>query len=190
MKKDNFNILFSSIGRRVSLLESFRKAAKGLKIQAQFIGTEMTQLSPALQRCDQKFIVQPINHPGYIKQLLSIVENNKVKLLVPTIDTELKLLAENHKKFAALGCCALVSSEEIIDICMDKRETYRFLIKHGFESPITMTAGAALSKSNIKWPCLIKPWDGSAGKNIHLVKNLEELKFFARKIKTPFARSM
>ncbi len=183
MKKDNFNILFSCVGRRVSLLESFRKAAKELKIQSQLIGTDITNLSPALQLCDQKFIVQPINHPGYIKQLLAIVENNKVKLLIPTIDTELKLLAENKKKFAALGCHVLVSSEEVIDICMDKKETYRFLIKHGFESPVTMTAGAALSKSNLKWPYLLKPWDGSAGKNIHLVKNLDELKFFARKTK-------
>lgn len=181
MKTSIINILFSCIGRRVSLLECFRKAAKSLKIQAKFIGTDITNLSPALQRCDQKFIVNTISHPNYIKQLLSIVENNKIKLLVPTIDTELKLLAENQKKFSALGCHVLVSSQEVIDICMDKRETYRFLIKHGFESPITMTAGAALSKSNLKWPCLIKPWDGSAGKNIHLVKNFDELKFFARK---------
>ena len=183
MKKDNLNILFSCVGRRVSLLESFRKAAKELKIHPLIIGTDITNLSPALQFCDQKFIVKPISHPGYLKQLLSIVENNKVKLLIPTIDTELQLLAENKKKFAALGCTVLVSSEEVIDICMDKRETYRFLIKHGFESPVTMTAGAALSKSNLKWPYLLKPWDGSAGKNIHLVKNLEELKFYARKTK-------
>ena len=183
MKKDNLNILFSCIGRRVSLLESFRKAAKSLKIQAKFLGTDITNLSPALQLCDEKFIVKPISNPGYIKQLLSIVKNNQVKLLIPTIDTELKVLAENKKKFAKLGCHVLVSSEEIIDICMDKRKTYRFLIKNGFESPVTMSTSAALSKSNLEWPCLIKPWDGSAGKDIHLVHNLDELKFFARKIK-------
>lgn len=183
MRNFAFNILFSCVGRRVSLLESFRKAAKSLKIQAQFIGTDITNLSPALQLCDEKFLVKPISHPGYIKQLLSIVKNNQVKLLVPTIDTELKLLAENKNKFAALDCHVLVSSKEVIDICMDKRQTYRFLIKHGFESPITMTAGAALSKSNLKWPCMIKPWGGSAGKDIHKVKNLDELKFFTRKIK-------
>lgn len=183
MKKDNFNILFSCVGRRVSLLESFRKAAKSLKIQAKFLGTDITTLSPALQLCDDKFIVKPISDPGYIRQLLSIVKNNQVKLLVPTIDTELKLLAQNKKKFAELGCHVLVSPEEVIDICMDKRETYRFLIKHGFESPVTMTAGATLSKSTHKWPYLLKPWDGSAGKDIHLVNNLDELKFFARKTK-------
>ena len=47
-----FNVLFTCIGRRVSLLESFRKAAKSLKIDAGFLGTDTTFLSPALQLCD------------------------------------------------------------------------------------------------------------------------------------------
>ncbi|MBN1973686.1 MAG: ATP-grasp domain-containing protein [Sedimentisphaerales bacterium] len=183
MKKDTFNILFSCIGRRVSLLESFRKAAKELKIHARFLGTDTAILSPALQLCDQGFLVKPINEPGYIRQMLSIIKNNQVQLLVPTIDTELKILAENQKKFAAIGCRVLISSEEVIDICRDKRQTYRFLIKNGFESPITMSAGAALAKSNLHWPCLLKPWDGSAGKDIALVRNHDELTFYARKIK-------
>ncbi len=175
--------MFSCIGRRVSLLESFRKAAKSLKLQAQFFGTDTTSLSPALQLCDKKFLVKPITDSGYIKQMLSIVEKNKVKLLVPTIDTDLKILAQNQWKFAEAGCRVLVSSEEVIDICRDKRETYRFLIKNGFDSPVTMTAGAALSKSGLNWPCILKPWDGSAGKDIVLVKNRNELAFYAGKIK-------
>lgn len=183
MKKEVLNILFSCIGRRVSLLESFRKAAKSLKIQAQFFGTDTTSLSPALQLCDQKILVKPISDAGYIKQMLSIVEKNKIKLLVPTIDTDLKLLAQNQWKFADLGCRVLVSSEEVIDICRDKRQTYRFLIKNGFDSPVTMTAGAALSKSSLTWPCILKPWDGSAGKDIVIVKNRSELAFYAGKIK-------
>ena len=177
------NILFTCIGRRVSLLETFRKAARSLRVKARFLGTDTTKLSPALQLCDQRFLVKPINDAGYIKQLLSIVESNRVRILVPTIDTELKVLARNKKKFEDLGCRVLVSSEEVIDICQDKRQTYRFLIKHGFETPITMSAGSALSKSNLTWPCLLKPWDGSAGKDIFIIKSRQELAFYARKIK-------
>jgi carbamoyl-phosphate synthase large subunit len=183
MKKDNFNILLSCIGRRVSLLECFRKASKSIKINSQLFGTDTTRLSPALNLCDQGFIVKSINEPGYIKQLLSIVEKNQVRLLIPTIDTELKILAQNQKKFAALGCHVLVSSEEVIDICRDKRQTYRFLIKNGFESPITMSAGAALSKGKLDWPYLLKPWDGSAGKDIAIIKNMNELMFYTKKIR-------
>ena len=86
-------MLFTCIGRRVSLLESFRRAAKQLKINASLFGTDTTELSPALQLCDRRFGVKPTTHAGYIKQILSIVKANSVKLLVPTVDLDLKLLA-------------------------------------------------------------------------------------------------
>ena len=183
MPQDSINILFTCIGRRVSLLNSFRKAAKDMRIKACFLGTDITNLSPAIHLCDHGFIIKQISHPGYIRQLLSIVKNNKIKLIIPTIDTELKILAENNDKFSRLGCRVLVSSKKVVDICQDKRQTYRFLIKNGFKSPVTMSAGSALSKNKLDWPCLLKPWDGSAGKDIVLVKNREELSFYAKKVK-------
>ena len=180
--KNKLNILFTCIGRRVSLLDCFRRAAKQLKLNASFFGTDTTELSPALQLCDKSFLVKPITHPGYIRQLLSIVKNNRVKLLVPTIDLDLKLLAVNRPKFISLGCQVLVSAPEVIDICQDKRKTYRFLVKNGFNTPVTMSVRSALSKSRLSWPCFLKPWDGSAGKGNVVVNNRGELSFFAKRI--------
>ena len=82
---DSLSVLFTCIGRRVSLLNSFRRAARQLKINASFFGTDTTELSSALQLCDKGFLVKPITHSGYIRQLLTIVKTNKVKLLVPTV---------------------------------------------------------------------------------------------------------
>jgi len=174
--------LFTCIGRRVSLLESFRRAAKHLKINASLLGTDTTELSPALQLCDQRFSVKPTTHAGYIKQILSIVKANKVKLLVPTVDLDLKRLAQNKSKFAAMGCRVLVSDPEVIDICQDKRNTYRFLVKNGFDTALTMSVRSALSKKNIEWPCFLKPWDGYAGIGNAVVKNRNELLFYAKSI--------
>ncbi|MCP4612531.1 MAG: ATP-grasp domain-containing protein [Planctomycetes bacterium] len=180
--KNKLNILFTCIGRRVSLLDSFRRAAKHLKINASFFGTDMTDLSPALQLCDKSFLVKPTTHPGYIRQLLSIVKNNRIKLLVPTVDLDLKLLAQNKSKFSSLGCQVLVSAPEVIDICQDKRKTYRFLVKNGFDTPLTMSVRSALSKGRLNWPCFLKPWDGYAGRGNAIVNNRRELSFFAKRI--------
>jgi carbamoyl-phosphate synthase large subunit len=180
--KNNLNILFTCIGRRVSLLNSFRRAAGLLKINASFFGTDTTDLSSALQLCDEGFLVKPTTHPGYIKQLLSIVKANRVKLLIPTVDLDLKLLARNKPKFAAAGCHVLVSAPEVIDICQDKRKTYRFLIKNGFDTPATMNVTSALSKKKLNWPCFLKPWNGSASKQNTIVNNRRELSFYAKKI--------
>lgn len=184
------NILFTCIGRRVSLLSSFRKAAGQLRIKASFFGTDTTELSPALQLCDKGFLVKPIKHAGYIKQLLSIVNNNKVNLLVPTVDLDLKLLAKNNSKFAESGCRVLVSPPEVLDICQDKRQTYRFLVRNGFDTPVTTSVNSALLKRKLDWPIFIKPWDGYAGRGNFIVHNRKELSFYAKKVPNPICQEL
>jgi carbamoyl-phosphate synthase large subunit len=177
-----FNILFTCIGRRVSLLNSFKKAAKELKLNCRFFGTETTELSPALQLCDKKFIVPPISHKNYIKQLLKIVKQNNVKLLIPTIDLDLQILAGNREKFADIGCTVLISNPNAVNICQDKRETFKFLVKNGFDTPETLTRKQALGRKHFRYPCFLKPWDGHASKGTFKVKNREELVFYTKKI--------
>jgi len=184
----NLNILFTCIGRRVSLLEGFRRAAGQLRIKASFFGTDTTEFSPALQLCDKGFLVKPIKHAGYIRQLLSIVKNNNVNLLVPTVDLDLKLLAQNNSKFTELGCRVLVSSPEVLDICQDKRLTYRFLVRNGFDTPVTMTVHSALLKRKLDWPNFLKPWDGYAGRGNAIVLNQKELSFYAKRIPNPICQ--
>lgn len=176
------NVLFTCIGRRVSLLNSFRRAAKQLKIHATFLGTDTSQLSPALQLCDKKCLVKPISHPAYLKELLTIVRTNKVRLLVPTIDTDLMLLSENRSRFAKLGCHVLISDPKVIDICQDKRETYRFLVKNNFDTPAILSVRTALAKKDLTFPRLLKPWDGAASKGVTVAYNRKELSVFSKRI--------
>jgi carbamoyl-phosphate synthase large subunit len=188
LSKKNLSILFTCIGRRVSLLNSFRRAARQLKIKANLFGTDTTKLSPALQSCDKGFLVNPITHAKYIKQLLDIVRSYKINLLVPTVDLDLKLLAKDKPKFAAMGCCVLVSTPAVVDICQDKRKTFRFLLKNGFDTPVTMSIATAFSKKNLNWPCFLKPWDGYASRGNAVVNNRKELLFFAKKIPNPICQ--
>ena len=182
LKSKSFNILFTCIGRRVSLLNSFKKAAKELKLQCRFFGTDITELSSALQLCDKQFVVKSVGHQNYIKQLLGIVKRNNVKLLVPTVDLDLYLLAENKEKFADAGCIVLVSNKEVVNICQDKRKTFKFLTKNDFDTPITMSACEALNKKNIKYPLFSKPWDGYASRGNAIIRNRRDLVFYTKKI--------
>jgi len=188
---NRLNILFTCIGRRVSLLESFRRAAKQLKINASLLGTDTTELSPALQLCDQRFSVKPTTHAGYIKQLISIVKANRVKLIIPTVDLDLKRLAQNKSKFTAMGCRVLVSDPGVINICQDKRKTYKFLLRNNFGTPATISIRTALknskssivnSKSETRFPLFLKPWDGYASRGNAVVNNRKELLFYSKRI--------
>jgi len=178
----SINIMFTCIGRRVSLLRSFAANASRLKVKLCFVGTDTTNLSSALQLCDKHFLVKPVDHPDYLKQLLRIVKTNKVDLIVPTVDLDLKLLARNKHRFEQLGCTVLISSPEVVDICQDKRKTYRFLSENGFDTPVTMSLAGAAKKKNLKYPCFLKPWDGYASRGNAKARNRRELLFFGKRI--------
>ncbi len=178
----SFAVLITCIGKRVSLLDGFREAAKGLKLKVKFLGTDKTHLSPALQLCDKKFITKPVTDPSYINQLLRIVRDNRVKLLVPTVDLDLKVLSKNKARFEKLGCRVLVSNPIVIDICQDKRKTYRFLAKNCFDTPITMSPKQALSPRGLRFPCFLKPWDGYASRGNAVAHNRKELEFYSKRV--------
>ncbi len=178
-------VLFTCIGRRVSLLRSFQEAAQKLGLDASFYGTDTNRLSPALQLCDRAFLVEPTTHVRYIDQLLSIVREHTVGLIVPTVDLDLGLLARHKQEFADLGCRVLVSPPDVIDTCQDKRRTFGFLTKNGFGTPRTMSVRAALAadrRGELTWPCFLKRWDGSAGRDNAVVQNPAEMRFSARRI--------
>ncbi len=176
------NVLFTCIGRRVSLLEGFRQAAGQLGLRAAMLSTETTPLSSALQLCDRRFIVDKVNHPDYLRQLLDIVKSNGVHLIVPTVDLDLQLLADNKPRFEQLGCRVLVSAPDVVHICQDKRRTYEYLTARGFRTPRTLSIAAALKTCDLTWPCFIKPWDGYASRGNAVAHNRSELRFYGRHI--------
>jgi carbamoyl-phosphate synthase large subunit len=151
----------------------------------------MIPLSPALQSCDDGFLVQSTTHPRYVGQLLSIVRRHGVRLLVPTVDLDLRLLAEHRWRFDRLGCQVLVSDPQVIDICQDKRKTCRFLQRHGFDAPLTQSVRSALAadrRGELTWPRFLKPWDGHAGKGSTVVRDRKELLFYAKRVPNPICQ--
>jgi carbamoyl-phosphate synthase large subunit len=178
-------VLFTCIGRRVSLFRSFQSAAQRLGLQASLYGTDTSQWSPALQLCDEAFLVESTTHPKYIDQLLSIVRGHAVGLVVPTVDLDLELLAWHKPRFEELGCRVLISDPDVIDTCQDKRRTFGFLRKNGFGTPVTMSVRTALAadrRGELTWPCFLKRWDGYASRDNAVVHDASEMRFFARRI--------
>ena len=46
------NILFTSVGRRVELIRSYKEAARNIGVPVTIIGTDITNSAPALSFCD------------------------------------------------------------------------------------------------------------------------------------------
>ena len=66
-------ILFTSVGRRVELMQAFKKAATDLNADVVIYGADIVDNAPALFYCDKKIIVPRIKTPEYIPELLRIL---------------------------------------------------------------------------------------------------------------------
>lgn len=166
----NHNILITSAGQRVALVRGFQETLKRFFPDGKVFTTDMNpRLAPAAYVSDGCFEVLRVTDLEYIPQLLQLCKENEVGMIVPTIDTELLVLAHNKALFEENGIVVCVSSLDFISICRDKRNTGDFFEKHGIRVP------KAIDKNNPTFPLFAKPYDGSLSTNLHYIKNAEEL---------------
>jgi len=150
------NILITSAGRRVELVEAFIHASTLSKVQAKVYCTDIhPELSPACQVADGAFKVPRVSDEGYVGALLKICEENNIGLIIPTIDTELTILAKIRRSFFEKGIEVVISDEELVSSCRDKRKTSALFDSLQIDQP------AILDIENLSFPCFCKPYDGS-----------------------------
>lgn len=172
-------ILFTSVGRRVELMQAFRSASENKNIALEIYGADCDMTAPALAYCDKRIQVCKIREPEYIPQLMHICHEQKIDLLIPTIDTDLLLLSKNKQAFAEVGTRVLISDENKITVCRDKRFTADYFISCGLQSPLPVDQAEEYDQG---FPCFIKPKDGSSSVDAYKVENEEELHSFAERV--------
>lgn len=154
------NILITSAGRRVELVRAFIEQVSlfvpGGKIHAIDC---FPHLSSACRMADVSSISPKVDDPSYPEYLLEYALKHNIKLIIPTIDTELLILASEKSRFKRLGVDIVVSETKLVSLCRDKRKTSELFQSMDIEYP------EIYSRGNIKFPCFIKPFDGSSSVN-------------------------
>lgn len=182
---EKINILILSAGRRVELIQCFKEASKSLKIESTIVAADISDTAPAIYFADKRYQIPRIGEEGYIEAIISICQEEKIKLIVPTIDTELLILSENKEKIEKeTSSKVLVSDKRVIEICRNKKNTQKFFEEYGFGVPKEIQE----NEKDISFPVFIKPLDGSSSVNAFKVNNEEELIFFRKYIKNPIVQ--
>ena len=172
-------ILFTSVGRRVELIQAFRQAAERLGISLLIYGADLSTSAPALFFCHRHVQPCPIHQPDYIPRLVDICSHEHIDALIPTIDTDLLLLSQSKERFEQIGTRVIISNEEKIHICRDKRLTSAFFEACGLLTPHPVDA---FDDYEGGFPCFIKPLNGSSSINAFKVDTPEELRAYAHTI--------
>ena len=164
------NILITSAGKRVVLVQIFQQTLKDLGLEAKVYTTDMKpMMAPACIVSDGGIKVSPCTAEGYIDELILICQDKNIGVIIPTIDPELIVLAKNRQRFSEMSVEIVLSGEAFIKTCRDKRQTQLYLQEIGIEVP------KAVDKYHPTFPMFVKPYDGSLSRDIHVVLNQKEL---------------
>ena len=164
------NILITSAGRRVSLVRAFQKELKKSYPEAKVIAADANpKLAGACYAADDYFEVPRLDNPVYIQTLLKKCLEHDIALVIPTIDTELLLLAKNRDLFEKNGIQPVIASVSFIEKCRDKRVIHDFFESHN------VAIAKEYSKDNYTLPLFIKPIDGSRSVDTFLIRTKEDL---------------
>lgn len=164
------NILITSAGKRVSLVNLFKKELTEVFPEAKVYTTDMNpELAPAGYVSDDCFQVPRVTDPSYLDLLIQLCAEHQIGLIIPTIDTELLLLAENKEKLQQNGIIAIVSSLDFVTACRDKRNSNALFQKLNIRIP------EPRDKNHPVYPMFAKPYDGSLSKDLFVIRNEEEL---------------
>ena len=183
------NVLVLSAGRRVELINCFKNARDKIGVRGNIVAADCSELAPAMYFADMNELVPRISEgEAYIESIIDICNRLDISLVVPTIDTELLLLAENREKIESeTNAKVLISDYRVIDICRNKKNTQKFMEENGFLVPRMLT-DEEMDNGELSFPLFIKPLDGSSSINAFKVNNKEELDTYRKLIDKPIVQ--
>ena len=165
------NIIITSAGRRVSLVRGFQKELKELVPNGKVYASDSYPETSAACHVADGYVKAPLlNHPDYIDHLLQFCMQNSISMVIPTIDTELMILATNKDRFEANNIKVIISSAEFIIKCRNKRIIHEFFRSRG------IAVAKEYNKDNYILPLYIKPIDGSGSIDNSIIRSRNDFK--------------
>ena len=179
MKK--INVMITGVGGG-GVGEQILKCLRMSSLEYNIIGCDMNRNSMGLAKVDKAFLVPSAADPYYIEHILKICKENDVQALFHGSEAEMKVLSNNRQIFEDNGIFIPFNPKSVIDTCMDKHLTMKFLSENGFaiQKFWEIRNESDLQKIDI-FPVVLKPSVGGGGSvNTFVAQNMEELCLFGK----------
>lgn len=167
-------ILITSIGKRIQLIQHLKKYFT-------VIGVDASMDNAARDFVDGFYLVHRINEAEYVSDILDICEKEEIDVMIPLYEREFGLLNDNRKLIESGRTKLMLSDNEVIDICNDKKNTQEFFRKYKIAAP-------RLYEECKKFPAIVKPRFGMGSKGVYEAEDREELAIFKRKTDNPIVQ--
>lgn len=129
-------------------------------------------------------LAEPTNSDKYIYWLFSIIKKHNVDMIIPGIEDDMYLWNSYRNEIEKLGVIVLLNNSELIELCKDKWEFYKYLIE---VIPQYLIPTSDKVHSNIyAFPYIFKPKRGYGSKGIVIINNEEDYQRNKEKINSDF----
>jgi len=163
-------ILITSIGGDIA--QCIAKILTTDRADIQIIGTDVGDRN-AGEFYVNKFIQVPdASDRQYLNAIKKIIEDESIDIFIPISEAEIRESLSLNDKIA---CKIIHAGASIINIGLDKLETYNALSKIGCDLPWTINSDTGLPDN---YPCIFKSRTSSGSKSIIKVFSLEEALFY------------
>jgi carbamoyl-phosphate synthase large subunit len=129
--------------------------------------------------CNRNYILpdildKQVSEIQYIEFLISIIKENRIRILFVGVDFELYIFSEYKDYiFSKTECVVMVSDKDVIEIADDKYKTFEFLVRNNLPAPESWVIETL--PDNLNYPLIVKPRKGARSVGVQLVKNEFEL---------------
>ncbi len=178
----SLNVLVTAGSRRVPLVQAFQRAVRATG-GGSVVVTDVNPLSPTVYVADRAYQVPLSTEPGYLDTIGRICREERIGLIVPTIDDELPIFASAAPRLLADGVRVAVSTPAVAAACNDKYQTWRMLVDASL--PTARTWRPADLPATPAFPLFIKPRYGRGGVGAFLVRDRRDLDFFLDYVEDP-----
>tara|TARA_B100001250_G_scaffold149451_1_gene128030 strand:+ start:26949 stop:27887 length:939 start_codon:yes stop_codon:yes gene_type:complete len=182
MMKRKYNILVTGSGGDIG--QSIGKILT--KIGYNTFGLDISPNNPARFIFDNFDTFLNVKDPKYIAQLKEFISVNKIDLVIPASEAELRFFTKDKTLETNFNNVKLIMANSYSRIVgFDKIKTCNFLEKNNLLFPEIYT-----NAKDAIYPCIAKPRIGSGSSNIFIVSNKEEFYFISRKYKDIFFQEL
>jgi len=178
---DQTSILVTGVGGRSvghQILQGLLLAGPKYRI----IAADASLFSFGLFEVPARYQLPRADSPEYLDALIALIFREKVQVILPGTEPEVRIIAANKDRIEAAGCTAVVNPNPVVALCARKTTLYEWLVDNGFDVPIS--SPASQWKSLVKscgFPIVAKPSAESGGsKNVALLNSEAEVEqYFA-----------